>query len=342
MVVSPEAFMSSRIAVAIALAALLPGTVRAEAFQPTPTDGLVWVWEPGATRTWLIENEVMLASYLWVMADQNKEARLVAFHTRMVMTCHDTGEGTRKVSALECRIDDFAISGAGMEGDRGLLQPILEEMDGKVTGAVLQVGMRHDGRLVGVDLEEIQAANRRESRMIEAIRIVFARALAGFDLQLPPGGVSAEGVWGQYQNQLFGAPSDRGSQGAGEVAHLVREIDQGWAIIDSAGKGMVVPGNDSGAARDYFASRLDSVSVFDLDEKILRERVWTVLGKPTASSAIAEGGAGVNYLQMGKILFLPEGVARPDLGPTLEVVPPEGQAQSAIRNWSPAASGPPR
>jgi len=332
--------MWSRIAVAAALAALLPGTGRAEAFEPTPTDGLVWAWEPGVARTWALDNEVMLAAYLWIMADQNKEARLVAFHTRTVITCVDTGEGSRKVAALLCTIDDFAISGASMEGDRGLVQPILEEMDAKVTGAVLQVGLRYDGRLVGVDLEEVEAGNRRESRMNEAIRIVFARALSGFDLQLPPAGITAEGVWGQYQNQLFGAPSDRGSQGAGEVAHLVREMDQGWAIIDSAGKGMVVPGDDSGQARDYFASRLDAVAVFDTDARLLRERVWTVVGKPTASSAIAEGGAGVDYVQIGKILYIPEGATPPDLGPTQEVVPPEGHVESAVRGWAPAASGP--
>lgn len=334
--------MWSRIAVLVALAASLPGTVRAEAFQPSPIEGLAWAWEPGNTRTWVIDNEVMLAAYLWVMADRVKEARLVAFHSRMVLTCADTGEGSRKAYDLECRIDDFAISGASMEGDRGLLQPILEEMDAKVTGAMLQVVLRRDGRIVSVDLEEVSAANRRESRMHETIRIVFARALAGFDLQLPPGGSSPEGVWGQYQNQLFGAPSDRGSQGSGEVAHLVREIDEGWAILDSAGKGMVVPGNDSGLARDFFESRLDAVAVFDLDQKMLRERVWTVLGKPTASSAIAEGGRGVDYLQMGKIRYLPEGAERPDLGATIEVLPPEGAVESSVRDWAPWSAPPPR
>lgn len=314
------------------------GVARAEGAN-SGTSGLEWRWDDEVERTWFVDNQVLMPSYLWLMADQNQEARLVAFRTRMVLTCTRVDRGGPRSDELACVIGDFAIVGASQRGDKGLLQPILEEMDEKLTGATLQVVLRHDGRIVGVDLEGVDARNRRESRMLEAMRIILARSIAGFDLQLPRKGVAEDNVWAQFQSTLLAAPSDRGTLGASEIAHLVRQQQGDYAIIESAGKAMIVPA-EGGEGRNFFDTELDSVAAFDVSEGMLKERVWSARGNPTASSVLAEGGAGVTYLQAGKILYLPEGSTAPNVGETQEVAPPSGRPDSSILDWNPLGGRP--
>lgn len=300
-----------------------------------PAQGLAWDWSDQAPRRYYVDAEVQMPSFFWVMAERNKEARLVAFRTRSVLVCGQGERLNRRTWEVDCRIDQIGILGATLRGDKGLLGPILQEMDDKLTGSELQVRFREDGRVVNVDLEGVDKSDRRMSRTHEVMRLMMIRSLAGFDLQLPKNGVSQEGVWGQTQALLLTAATDVGSQGAAEVAHLVRESADDIVIIETAGRAMVVPGSDGEAGRNFFSTKLNAVGVFNVTNGMLTERVWSALGEPTASSALTEGGAGMSYVQRGRILHLPEGADVPDLGATEEVPLPDGRAESAIHVWTP-------
>jgi hypothetical protein len=322
--------LSGRIASLLVAAILTLGAAEGTA-QAVSAAGLEWTWEEGETRRWFVDAEVQLPAsmLLWVLADRNKEARLVAFRTRSVLACTDMGRNSRRSREVHCLIEDIAIMGATLKGDRGLLQPILEEMDDKLTDSYLQLIVRNDGRIVNLDLEGIQTTERRHGRMQETLRLMMARSVAGFDLQLPRKGLTVEGVWPQYQAMLFTAPSGHGTQGSAEIAHLIRTTQGDYVIIESAGRAIVSPGTDS-TARDYFQTTLDSVAVFDVEEGMLRERVWASKGTPTASSATAEGARGIDYIQQGKILYLAEGTAPPTLGETIEIGPSDPEVDSSV------------
>jgi len=268
-----------------------------------------------------------------------KEARLIAYRLRTVYTCQLDQRESAHSWQIDCAIDDLAISGAGFRSEKGILQPVLEEMDRKLTGAHLQIVMRQDGRITNIDLEGVKTHNRRESRMVEAMRIILSRSVAGFDLQLPRKGAAPDGVWGQYEGILLMAPTDHGSQGASEIAHVVRQVRGDKAIIESAGKAMIVP-PEQDQARNFFDTKLDSVAVFDTANGMLSERVWSARGTPTASSALATGGRGIEYLQAGKIRYLPPDAARPDLGPTQEINLPKDETDSSILQWNPLGGKP--
>ncbi len=304
-------------------------------------EGLIWKWGEGVERTWVIENEVQLPAYIWVMAEFNKEARLLAFATRMVVTCKEGRPYSKRATEVDCRIDDFAMKGAAVEGDRGLLLPILDEVDTRLTGATLQVILRHDGRVTNIALHGTPKSNRRVNLMQETMRLILSRAIVGFDLHLPKNGAAPDGVWAEFGGMLMSAPTDRGSQGSAETAHLVERVDGDLAVIESAGRGMIVPAEDGSVHRNFFDTRLEAVAVFDLKQGMLRERVWSAFGTPTASSTITVGGAGIQYLQSGKIRALDPGAPRPDLGPNIEVLPPDPSVDSAIHSWAPL-SGTPR
>ena len=94
------------------------------------------------------------------------------------------------------------------------------------------------------------------------------------------------------------------------------------------------PSGAGAATPDIYALELEARGVFDEGLGVLRERRWTVLGLPTASSAMAEGIDGIPYGQRGLISYVAEGEASPVLGETKEVAPP-GVTQTAIHPWVP-------
>ena len=308
-------------------ATLLPGI--AQAAETLPADGLVWRWDPTQVRRYYFETEVVLPGYLWFLADRNKDVRVVAFQVRTATTCdHATPHGKR--IDVVCKIDDFGIVAAAMpgdqrDGDSSPLPSILEEIDGKLTGAELDFTIRSDGRVVSFDIGGLDRSERRMGLMNETMRSVVQRAVAGLDLELPADGHNADGLWMQHEVLLMRAPTQVGTPGATDLQNRVLSVDGSTVVVETAGKGVIA------FAQNLYASELSSVAVFDTASGGLVERVWTVSGSPTASSAAALGAAGLRYLQRGKLRLLADGETA-DVGTNQEVAPP-GATPTALTPW---------
>jgi hypothetical protein len=302
--------------------------------EPEEARDFVWEWPEGRTHSWYLHTEVQLPSAMWFVADTNKQARVAAFQVEFVMTCRLEGAAGKRSLPLRCAVDDIAIRAAALPGDAGVLPEILAEMDEKLSVAELQLVLRTDGRLRHVDLENVDKRNRRISQMHENMRLVLVRALAGFDLRLPRSADLKAGAWPQYEAELMKLPSSIGTIGAMDLAHKNRKRIGDLVPIDSSGRGMMSASGAGTSAPDIYAINLEARGVFDTKLGILRERRWTVLGMPTASSAMAEGGEGIPYGQRGFLSYIPPGQTPPTLGETMEVAPP-GVTQTAIHPWTP-------
>lgn len=318
---------------ALALAAL-PALAAA-----TPIAGMAWSWPLPESRRYYVENEVVLPLYMWFIAEKNKEARVAAWQVRMVIDCDDVQPRGKHAWDVMCRIEDIGLKAAALPGDqatskRDLLGPILAEMDEALTGSRIQLVLKDNGRVQNVDLEDVDRGHRRASQRTENLRMVLQRAVAGFDMQLPKAGASDEGMWIQHDSLLMAAPNQTGSFGTSDLLTKVESIEGDRVILRTAGKGMVAPvarGADS--AQNLFDTKLSAGAVFDRKRGMLTERIWTVDGVPTASSALSEGGQGTSYFQSGRIVYLPPGIEAPAVGPTEEVSPP-GDTASALQRWN--------
>lgn len=293
-----------------------------------------WVWADGVRHSWYLQTEVQLPSAMWFVADYNRQARVAAFQVELLITCGLEVPAGKRSFALRCSVDDIAIRAASLPGDQGVLPEILEEIDEKLSVAELQIGLRKDGRLNHVDLENVDKRNRRISQMHENIRLVLARAIAGFDLRLPKASDLKNGVWPQYAAELMELPSSVGTLGAVELAHGIQTTKQGLVHIASSGRGTMSPSSAGSASPDIYVLELEARAIFDTEAGILRERRWTVLGMPTASSAMSEGGAGIPYGQRGFLSYVPAEQTPPVLGETMEVATP-GATQTALHPWRP-------
>lgn len=284
------------------------------------TGPVTWDWSQ--PRRYLLESQVHLPLFMWFVTPFNHQARVTAFDLRMVADCAPGEPLGKRRYEVRCTVEDLALSAAGMAQEQGLLQPILDELDGTLTGSVVQLQVRADGRLSNIDLEEVDRLNRRVGRMNENLRLVVSRAFAGFDLPLP---VGEEKAWPQYDLWLMRAPAADGSTGASEVVHGVVRREAGLLWLQSEGRGTIFPGE----GENKYDARIAGAAVFDARGGRLVERTWSVAGTPTASSSIALGTEGYPYLQQGRIQLLSEGQTW-DVGESRELTPAEA-AQTAIQ-----------
>lgn len=314
--------------VALGLAAPALAHALDEARAPAADDvaGLEWRWDK--PHRYYLEAEVRLPQVMWFMSEFNKEERAIAFQVRTIFDCDAGVQERKRVREVTCRIDDIALTGAGLPKKQGMLEPILLEFDERLTAASMSLQIRNDGRIVNIGLDDLDRRNRRGGAIIENLRLILARSLAGLDLQFPKPNQVADGVWAQYDNLLMQAPSMLGTAGSSEVVHkVVERRPDGTLVIESAGKGVIVPGGGANA----YATSMAAFGTYQPELGVLLERSWTVEGKPTAGSVVSQGFEGLPYIQRGRLKLLGQG-EQVDVGETREVTAP-GVTPSALQQW---------
>lgn len=290
-------------------------------------EGLNRDWN--APQRYYVETEVRLPSFMWFLAQNNIQARVVAFEVRAVFDCGLEQSLGRQRTEVACDIEDVSISAAPMPTDERRLQPILGELDDRLTGATLLLQVRHDGRIINVGLRGIDDTYRRGNEMRENLRLILSRAVAGLDFPVPMHGEPEVGTaWAHPSAMVMNTPSSFGTQGYAEVVHQIQAMDERTASIASVGQGVLAPQDGQ-----TYETRYEGRAVFDTALGSLIERSWLVVATPTASAGMAEGFAGIPYVQQGHLVRLAED-ERADVGASRELPVPEN-TPSALQQWMP-------
>lgn len=219
------------------------------------------------------------------------------------------------------------------------VKKILDEADKLLTGKQLQIQVSDDGQVQNVDIEGLEAHDRRTTRINETLRVLLARMMAGFDMKLRKWNNLSEGQWVEYNPELMAMPTPDfvASRGSSILIHQLNKY-RGERVVQSVGRGTISFGD--GAGENFFSTRFNGVSIYDGDEGYMTERVWSLFGTPTASSAMADGSAGAPYWHAGRIRILGDG-EQVDVGPTEEVAmpgAPEAYLETGLKEWVPMES----
>lgn len=295
------------------------------------TSGFEWQWG-GEERRWFIETDVVLPAYMWFHKDRNASVRVVSFQLQLVMGCQ-VADVLRKGWELHCEIENAAIRAAGTSGDTNKVQEILDEVHQKLNHAILSVNITKNGLVSSVDFNEYQVSdvNRQTSLMRETMRLVMARAVAGFDMELPKNGVITDPIWPQYEALLMRSPSSSGSQSSNQIIHRVIDArDNGLHVIETAGKGLM---NAAHLTGNLYNAELYAFGVFDVSSGYLRERAWTVFASASAGSAFNEGYQTIPYIQWGRIVSMTPGEQR-EVFSSIETSAP-GNPTEGLPPWVP-------
>lgn len=269
-------------------------------------------------RRYEISSETQVSNVFQMNAEDNLDRRVNAWRVRAITTCA-LGESTKSIFELRCTLDDIELGASPIATDTADMQLVIDEWDKALTGAVAQLRMTSTGRMQGFDLDGIQLTrnNDRTRQIEEAMRLVMARAFAGFDLELPPKGDDRGKPWRVKASAMMDLPSTTGTAGGLDVTSTVAEIKGDKLIIETTGKGVRGPAvyNSTGQIANAWDLAMYSRATFDLQSRRVITRESVVQGGLTASSVMATGGTARPYIQQIKFDLIPDGQPAPALGP---------------------------
>jgi hypothetical protein len=290
----------------------------AHAAESSPTPGPF-----DAPSRYFLQSTVQLPLFMWFGTPFNQQARVTAFDLRMVLACDAGVPNTKRSLEVRCTLEDLGLSASGMEQERGLLQPILTELDEILTGSHLQLQVR-DNQVLNVGLD-VYRRNNRVGRLNENMRLVLSRAIAGLDFAGPPAGGEELASWPEYGSMLAWIPAPNGTAGMSELVYRPVEETPATQTLVYGGSGLMIPGDST----NRYEARISGDLVLDRKTGRLLDRTWLVVATPTPSSGITEGYAGYPYLQQGRLVGLREGQSW-DVGESLEI-PPSEFSQTSIQ-----------
>lgn len=330
--------------------ALAAGVAHAQPAPSEPEEVIVFAdpfarWD--GTR-WLVRTQLGMPLPYPMYARVNHEMEAVAIDLSLVFACEKTWRRGPKRFEVSCKIEDAGIKAASWRDKEPYADEVLQQFDANLTGAELQLLVADDGRIIDIGLEGLIKDNDREKAVQEQTRRLLVRLMAGFHLKLPPRNQIRQGQWLEYDSKLFAMPvvldARRGNfydakRGAAVVntmggSYVIHQLDRfrGHLVVQSVGKGTVKVGSEDGGCENFFKLDLDGVSIFDESSGIMSERVWSLRGRTTAGSCLADGRADPIYFHLGRMQMLDED-QHPDVG-TTELIARPGNVVSTLPVWT--------
>ncbi len=279
------------------------------------TEGLAWTWADTESRQYSMTAEVRLPQGLQLLAEQNHMTRISEFRIDVVTTCALDGVPA-KTFRLNCSIDDLRLLARAIPGDEKMLAPIVGSWDERMSAGTVQLELAPDGKVRSIDLEGLSKDNDRQRAIQETARLLLVRAFAAFDLNLPKkGDDKGKGTWKQKSSMAMQLPTTQGNMGSISVQHQLAD-----GAITTTGRGvmgageMIQVGAETRPANMYDLEWHGEAS-FDTAAGTLTRHIYTVYGKATPSSLVAENGE-VEYRQVIRLERVAAGAVLEPLGPS--------------------------
>lgn len=311
------------------VAPILLGTMLANVSDAHPhpepvqmTTSASMAWDYTKPQRLGLKTDVYLPEMIWFASGYNKQARVREFSLGLIADCKPQTV-SRRVVEVACTLERVGLQAMSLPQEQGLVEPIVGEIDARLTGAIVQLQMRNDGALKNIDIDGLTRRNQRFGRINENLRLIVTRAFAGLDLPLPKS--DPRQGWIQNRSWLLSAPALTGAAGVSEIVNKVISNEGHHVFVASAGRGIVSPRDGI----NTYTLRLEAEATIDSATGTLVERTWMMAGGPTPGSLIAQGFEGYPYLQRGHIVALgPE--EEWDVGVTKEL-PPTNSGMSTLQ-----------
>jgi len=232
-----------------------------------PDAGLHWAPATDQRFHYALRSDVTLPEP--VRLDTGQWLTRVTLDTTLVCRATEPGPSSLR---LQCELADVSL-GTGLAAPRTDDESVRRELSSiarQLQDAPLALGLSRPGRLRKVDLE---------GRGIPAwLRPVVARAVAGFDLPLPPSPEAK--TWDQRQVPWLHGVDPKGPLSRGSVVHRRVASMGGLVNIDSRGTVHRTWFDPALRPRSGQQIAFESTALFDASYGVLAERVWTVSGDP--------------------------------------------------------------
>lgn len=286
------------------------------------SEGLIWKWEPGVTRRYMLRAEVKSPYVFDFNAERNLDGKISSFTLAMLVDCTLNEPVGRNASEVRCAVDQTTLAVAPVRTSAGTLSPVIDEWVKKFDDSWIDMTLGASGRIRNIDLEGIEKNNERTQQIWMLMREMVLRTFAPFDFVLPKDGVIAQaGQWVQPGARAFELPgTGQGTLGGTSVTHTWLADQGGLVTWGIAGAGTVAPPTAAnGSLRDTFKIELNGSAVFDTKQGAVVQAMYEAIGTPTASSVAADAGRGLTYVQSVIVQYIAPGTPDPSLGTSQEL-----------------------
>jgi hypothetical protein len=311
---------------------LVFGTVGPALADPPSEEIVVWGdrfarWE----HRWHVETEIRLPYPLAMIGWRNTETELSAIQVRAVLSCDKDFEQWGRSWEVHCDIEDIGIVGMPVRRARHDAA-LLREIDATLSGASVQLQVHEAGGVPNLDLEGVSAHDQRTRARRESLRQLMSRVMLPFHLSIPTPIYDGK-QWYEPHSRLVSIPCDQGTHAGITLAHHLDALDPEWFVVRSLGEASARPFSSDGTRRiDTFDLDVGGVAMIRRSDGVMTERVWSVSGGLTPSSASVLDA--LVYSHTGHLRILGPDEA-PDVGRTA-VTARTGWAQDADRPpWVP-------
>ena len=279
-----------------------------------------WDLAEGAEHRWVVATAIDFPGHIFVRANRNRDVRARHLGLQAVVDCV-VGEEHRGASDVACTVEAASWTGMTFTTEAGRLQPVLEELEAKLTGATVDLRLTADGHLRGVEIDLTPVdgfINRRTRSTDQFLRMVVVRALAPLDLRIPEGGFPTTETWVDSSSLTVPMPVTWGSSASGHLVHRAIPHDDARVVVQTVGEATLVPGGFLEPGTLVLDATLEGFTVFDHDSGRVSEAVFTTTAEPTATS----GPLARPYRVQNQVRALgpDEAITLP---PTRELEPPQ-------------------
>lgn len=191
-------------------------------------------WPAGEERRFHTSMAFRSPFVMTLLSVRNEERYAAELSITAVIRC--TSEGLRRrATDIRCTIDDAGVRAIPMRNDVGRIQGVLEEWERSLEMSTMLFGIRENGRVERVRLENLPQNNPRERFIAGRLETYYTRAIAPLDLQLPeepsPG-------WIHRSPRIAEIPFD--STGGSVRLAQTSAVEEGDWVVTGTGDGTVM------------------------------------------------------------------------------------------------------
>lgn len=299
---------------------------------------------------WYAETQLAFPLPFLLLGRLNHEMRVSHVQLRTSILCDKSWRRGEQQFEVVCDIEAVGLQAMTWERHGEEANTILQELDDDLTAASLRLYVTDDGRVDHLSFDHFPAEDRRSQVRRENVRQLWLRLISGFHLHLPQPHKMVDQQWVEYESALMSLPTPllliQGSKPMlGELAAqprfasmggstLVHRLDpfRGVLVVQSRGQGTLWDGAMLESLENFYRVELQAVAVYHPESGIMTERVYSVFGHATASSATAEAMPGAVYAHSGRLRQLGEHEVI-DTGPTGRAVPASQLTPPGVLTW---------
>ncbi len=247
---------------------------------------LEWKWDPAQPVTFHAETFINTPVGAHFRAAANVDARALTVAIASELSCVGTPE--KRGNAVVCTITDIAMQGRAFQGEQEKLDAVLGSYATSMSGARIEMRIRPDGHIMGLEIEGIETDISQSREALEHMRQLSRKIMAPLSISMPKEGDGSKPWKHKGLPLFFELITTSGTTGGVVLKYRSEgEAPGGGVFVVGEGHGNLGSQNQTSGATTAGALNMVGASQtrFDTSAGLPLYSEVSVTGEPNAANA---------------------------------------------------------